>query len=63
MNYKGFLKVLNLRALAPPSRLALIIEAWFVSQEIYKSSELVTVGAAVEVGFDYRGLACITLGL
>ena len=63
MYYKESLKVLKLRVLAPPSRLALIIEAWFVSQEIYKSSEFVSVGAAVEVGFDYRGLACITLGL
>ena len=25
-----------------------------------KSSELAGVGSAVEIGFDYRGLACIT---
>ena len=37
--YGGFLKVLNLRMLAPPSRLALIIGAWFVLQGISKSSE------------------------
>ena len=32
--YKGFPKVLNFRVLDPPSRLALIIGAWFVSQGI-----------------------------
>ena len=45
--------------LAPPSRWALIIGAWFVLVEISKSSELATVGSTVEVGFDDRGLACI----
>ena len=61
MYYKEFLKVLNLRMLAPPSRLALIIQAWFVLQGIPKSSEIEGVGSAVEVGFDYRGLVCITM--
>ena len=86
--YKGSLKVLKLRVLAPPSRLALIMGSWFVLQGISKSSELrvlaapsslaliigawfvlqgiskisefVVVGSVVEVGFDCRGLVCIT---
>ena len=60
MYYRGFPKVLNLRVLAPPSKLALIIGAWFVLLEISRSSELAGVGSAIEVGFDYRGLVCIT---
>ena len=59
-DYRGFLKVLNLRVLAPPSRLALLIGAWFVLQGISKSSEFAGVGSAVEVGFDYPGMVCIT---
>ena len=59
MSYRGFLQVLNLRVLAPPSRLALIIGAWIVLQGISKRSEFVGVGSAVEVGFDHRGLVCI----
>ena len=54
------MKVLNLWVLAPSSRLALIIGAWFVVQGISKSSEFAGVGSAVEVGFDCRGLICIT---
>ena len=37
----------------------MIIEAWFVLQGLFKSSEFEDVGSAVEVGFDYRGLVCI----
>ena len=57
--YKGFLD-LNLRALALPSRLALIIGACIILQGISKSFEFEGVRSAVETGFDYRGLACIT---
>ena len=45
--------------LAVPSRSALIIGAWLVLVEISKSSEFAGAGSTVEVGFDYRGLACI----
>ena len=58
---RDFQKVMKLRVLAPPSRLALIIGAWFVFQGFFKSSEFADVGSAVEVGFDYRGLVCITM--
>ena len=51
--------VLNLRALAPPSRLATIIGAWFVLQWIPKSSEFASVGSAIKAGFDYRSSVCI----
>ena len=65
----GFLKVLNLRVLAPLSRLAFLIGTWLVLERIFKSSEFAgvgsavevgfyNVGTAVEVGFYYRGLAC-----
>ena len=37
---------------APPSRLALIIEAWLLLRSISKSSEFARGGSAVEVGFD-----------
>ena len=50
--------------LAPPSRLALIIRAWFVwfiLQGISESSEFAGVGSAVEAGFDYRGMVCVTM--
>ena len=57
---QGISKSSEFRVLAPPSRLALIIGAWFVSQRIYKSSEFSGVGSALEVGFDHRGLVCIT---
>ena len=60
MYYWKFLKFLNLRVLALPSRWALTIGAWLVLMEISKSSEFVGVGSAVKVGFHYRGLACIT---
>ena len=46
--------------LALPSRWALIIGAWLVLVEICKSSEFADAGSTVEVGFDYRGLACIS---
>ena len=46
--------------LAPPSRLALIIGAWFVLQGTSKSSEFAGVGSANEVGFDHGGMICIT---
>ena len=46
--------------LAPPSRFALVIGAWFVLQGISKSFEFAGVGSAVEVGFDYRSLVCGT---
>ena len=46
--------------LAPLSKLAFIIGAWLVLEWISESSEFAGVGSAVEVGFDYRGLACIT---
>ena len=59
MFYKVFLKVLSLRVFAPPSRLALIIWAWFVLQGISKNSKFAGVGSAVEVGFDYQGLVCM----
>ena len=36
----------------------MITGAWFVLQEISKSSEFAGVGSAVEVGFDYEGLVC-----
>ena len=52
-----FLKVLNLRALALPSRLALNIGTWLKVMKNFKSSEFAGVGSTVEVGFDYRGLA------
>ena len=45
--------------LAPLSRLAFIIGAWLVLDCISKSSEIVGVGSAVEVGLYYWGLACI----
>ena len=41
----------------------MIIDAWFVLQWVSKSSEFATVGSAVEVGLDYRGLVCITGGI
>ena len=53
----GFLK-----GLGPPSRLALIIGAWLVLHKISESSEFTSVGSAVAVDFDYRGLVCITRG-
>ena len=43
-----------------PSRLVLIIGAWLAVIEVSKSSEFAGVGSTVEVGFDYRGLACIS---
>ena len=49
--------------LGPPSRLALIIGAWIVLKEISESCEFAGVGSSVKVGFDYRGLVCITKGL
>ena len=51
---------MNLRVLAPPSRLALIVGAWFVLQGTSKNAEFAVVGSAVEVGFEYRGMFCIT---
>ena len=51
------LKVLSLRVLAPPSRLAFNIGTWLKVMKNYKSSEFAGVGSTVEVGFDYRGLA------
>ena len=54
----GYLKVLNLRVLAPLSWLALIIGACLAVMGISKSSEFAGVGSAVVVGFDYRGLPC-----
>ena len=54
-----FLKVLNSQALALPSMLALIIMAWLILMEISRSSAFAGVGSTVEVGFFYRGLACI----
>ena len=56
MYRKGFLKVLNLRMLAPPSRLVLTVGAWFVSRGIFKSFEFAGVGSAVGAGFENRGL-------
>ena len=50
---------MNLRMLAPPLRLALIIDAWLVLHWISKNCEFAGVRSAVEVGFDYRGLVCI----
>ena len=38
----------------------MIIWTWLVLHWISKNSEFAGVGSAVEVGFDYRGLACIT---
>ena len=58
--YDAFLKVLNLRALAPPSRLAFIVGAWLLLQKISTHSEFVDVGSAIEVGLDYPGLVCNT---
>ena len=58
--YRAFLKVLNLQVLAPPSRLALIIGAWFVFEGFSKTSEFAGIGSAVEIGFDYQGLVSIT---
>ena len=46
--------------LGPPSRLALIDRAWLVLPGISKRSEFAGVGSAVEVGFTYPGLGCIT---
>ena len=51
MYYKGFLKVLNLRVLAPASRLALIIRASLVLHGFSGSSEFARVGSAVAIGF------------
>ena len=49
--WNGFFKVLNLRVLAPLSRMAFIIGAWLVSEWLPKSSEFARVGSTVEVGF------------
>ena len=57
MYYGDFLKV---RLLALPSRMALIIRVWLYYEVFSKSSEFVGVRSAAEVGFVYRGLACIT---
>ena len=57
---QGISTSLNLRVLAPPSRLVLIIGAGLVLLGISISSEFAGVGTGVEVGFDYRGLDCIT---
>ena len=57
----GFLKVANLQVLAPLSRLALTLVAWLVSAWISKVFEFAGIGSAVEVGFDYRILACIRM--
>ena len=46
--------------LAPPSRLALIIGAWFVFEGFSKTSEFAGIGSAVEIGFDYQGVVSIT---
>ena len=40
-----------MRVLAPPSRLALIIGAWFVSRGISISYEVAAVGSAIRDGF------------
>ena len=55
---QGISKSLSLRLLAPPSRSALIDGAGFVLQGM--RFEFACVGSAVEIGFDYRGLHCIT---
>ena len=46
---------MNLRVLALPSRLALIIRARFVLLGISKSAAFVGVGSTVEVGSASRG--------
>ena len=45
--------------LALPTGLPLFSGERLVSKEISKSSQLARGGSTVEVGFDYRGLACI----
>ena len=59
---RRFLKVLSLRMMAPPSRLALNIGTWLEVAEVFKSSEFASVGSTVEVGFHYRGLALCNRG-
>ena len=61
LQYRVFLKVLNLRLLASLSGLALIIGACLALRGISKSSEFAGVGSAVVVGFYYRGMACIRM--
>ena len=56
-----FIKALNLRVLAPLSRLAFVIEAWLVLEWIFQSPEFAGVGSAVEDGFYYRRMACIRM--
>ena len=90
MYQNEFLTVLNLRVLAPLSRLAFIVVAWLVSGWISKSSEFADDGSAVEaglsvvawigsewfsksaelagisaveIGFDFRSLACIGMNV
>ena len=59
----GFQKALNLWVLVPLARLAFIIGAGLVCEWISKRFEFAGVGSAVEVGFYYRGLACIRMDL
>ena len=53
----GFLKVLDLQVLAPLSKLAFIIGAWFVLEWMSKSSEFAGDGSAVHVGLCYWSMA------
>ena len=55
----GILKVVNSRVLALLSRLALFMWAWLELMGISQSSEFAGAASTVEVGFDYRGVACI----
>ena len=59
--HRGFLKVLHLWVLAPPSELALLIGAFLVLQGTSKSSKFAGVGSAVHFGFDYRSSAFIRM--
>ena len=48
--------------LAPLSRLVLSVVAWIGSEWFSKSAELAGIGA-VEIGFDFRSLACIGMNV
>ena len=49
--------------LAPLSRLVLSVVAWLGLEWFSKSAELAGIGSAVEIGFDFRSLACIGMNV
>ena len=52
---------MNLQQLARMSGLVVIIGTWLVLEKINQSSEFAGVGSTVQVGFNYRSLACIKI--